>query len=158
MAERSVNKVILIGRLGKAAEQKFTPSGVAVSTYSIATTRRWKDQASGEWKDETDWHAIVHWRSENVVQFLVKGARVYIEGRNQTRSWEAADGVKRYRTEIVVEEMILLGANDRAPLAGAEQYDQPKAAHGTKPAASSDPPFDPGNKDGLGITDEDVPF
>src|ERR1043166_5333141 len=142
MSERSVNKVTLVGRLGKNAEQKFTPSGVAVSQFSVATSSRWKDKASGEWRDLTEWHHLVFWRSENVSQYLVKGCRVYVEGRIQTRSWEGTDGVKRYRTEIVVEELILLGDGTRKPLSGAEQYDQPRPA--SSKAASADPPFDPG--------------
>jgi single-strand DNA-binding protein len=154
MAERSVNKVILIGRLGKDAEQKFTPSGVAVASYSIATSRRWKDPGSGEWKDATDWHNLVHWKTENVVAYLVKGAKVYIEGRLQTRSWEK-DGKKHYMTEIVVENMILLGTPaDKGAPSGADQYDKPKSSASSGKASPADPPFDPG----LGITDEDVPF
>lgn len=150
MAERSVNKVILIGRLGKDAEQKFTPNGTAVASYSIATSRRFKD-ASGEWKDATDWHNLVHWKTENVIAYLVKGAKVYIEGRLQTRSWEK-DGRKHYITEIVVENMILLGTPaDKGAPSGADQYDKPPAASSGK-ASSADPPFDPG------VTDEDVPF
>jgi single-strand DNA-binding protein len=78
MASRSVNKVILIGHLGKDAETKFTPSGAAVTNYTLATNRRWKDQQSGEWKDETDWHRIVCWRMENVANYLLKGKQVYV--------------------------------------------------------------------------------
>jgi single-strand DNA-binding protein len=154
MAERSVNKVILIGRLGKDAEQKFTPNGTAVSSYSIATSRRWKDPGSGEWKDATDWHNLVHWKTENVIQYLVKGSKVYIEGRLQTRNYEK-DGKKHYITEIVVENMILLGSpTDKGAPSGAEQYDKKAPAASSGKASSADPPFDPG----LGITDEDVPF
>lgn len=160
MAERSVNKVILIGRLGKDAEQKFTQSGTAVSTFSIATSRRWKDQASGEWKDATDWTNIVFWRSENVIQYLVKGTKLYIEGRLQTRHYENKEGRKVYVTEVVAEELILLGGKeDRGAPSGGEQYDRPRNGAASKPgpAASPDPPFDSG-AGGLGITDEDVPF
>ena len=109
MASRSVNKVILLGHLGKDAETKFTPSGVARSSFTIATSRRWKDQQSGEWKEETDWHNIVLWRSENLASNLTKGKQVYVEGRLQTRSYEDRDGAKRYVTEIVADGVILLG-------------------------------------------------
>jgi len=81
MASRSVNKVILLGHLGKDAETKFTPSGVARSTFSIATSRRWKDQQSGEWKEETDWHNIVLWRAENLSSYLLKGKQVYVDAQ-----------------------------------------------------------------------------
>ena len=80
MASRSVNKVILLGHLGKDAETKFTPSGTAVSNFTLATSRRWKDQQTGEWKEETEWHRIVLWRSENVSNYLLKGKQVYVEG------------------------------------------------------------------------------
>src|SRR4051812_30739 len=105
MSERSGNRVILLGRLGKDAEQKCTPSGVAVSNYSIATSWRSQNQQTGEWKEHTDWHNIQHWRTENVSQYLVKGAKVYIEGRLQTRSYEK-DGQKRYVTEVVVDNLV----------------------------------------------------
>jgi len=105
---RSVNKVILVGNIGKDAETKFTPSGVARTTFSIATSRRWKDKQSGEWKEETDWHSVVAWRSENLANYLTKGKQVYIEGRLQTRSYEKG-GEKRYVTEVVSDDVILLG-------------------------------------------------
>src|SRR6202020_128704 len=79
MASRSVNKVILIGHLGKDAETKFTPSGVSRSNFTLATNRRWKDQQSGEWKEITDWHNVVLWRSENLTNYLQKGKQVYVE-------------------------------------------------------------------------------
>lgn len=80
MASRSVNKVILVGHLGKDAETRFTPSGVACTNFTVATNRRWKDQQTGEWKEETDWHRIVLWRSENLANYLTKGKQVYVEG------------------------------------------------------------------------------
>src|SRR5882724_5441133 len=125
---RSVNKVILIGNLGRDAETKFTPSGVAMTRFAVATSRRWKDQQSGEWKEETDWSNVVLWRQENVGQYLLKGKQVYIEGRLQTRSYEDKDGQKRYVTEVVAEELMLLGGRGDAPSvgggAGADEYSQ----------------------------------
>jgi single-strand DNA-binding protein len=109
MASRSVNKVILLGNLGRDAETKFTPNGTARTTFSIATGRRWKDQQTGEWKEETDWHNVVLWRSENVANFLTKGRQVYIEGRLQSRQYDDKDGNKRYVTEVVADELILVG-------------------------------------------------
>src|SRR5229473_47929 len=109
MASRSVNKVILVGHLGKDAETKFTQGGIPVTKFTIATGRRWKDQQSGEWKEETDWHNIVLWRAENLANYLLKGKQVYLEGRLQTRSYEDKEGKKVYTTEVVAEEVILLG-------------------------------------------------
>ena len=110
MASRSVNKVILIGHLGRDAETAFTASQTSVTKFSVATNRRWKDQQSGEWKEETNWTNVVLWRAENLAQYLTKGKQVYIEGRIRTRSWEDKDGNKRFTTEIVANQMQMLGA------------------------------------------------
>ena len=109
MASRSVNKVILVGHLGRDAETKFTPGGAAVTRFSVATNRRWKDKDSGEWKEETDWSNVVLWRSENLANYLTKGKQIYVEGRLQTRSYEDKDGKKVYATEVVADDVILLG-------------------------------------------------
>lgn len=160
MASRSVNKVILLGHLGKDAETKFTPNGVARSTFTLATNRRWKDQASGEWKEITDWHNIVLWRSENVTNYLQKGKQVYIEGRIENRSWEDKDGQKRYITEIVCDELILLSnRGDSGGGSGGGDYSQPpvsmpRSAQRQQPAAPATAPDDFNQ----GITDDDVPF
>src|SRR5271166_1403728 len=112
MASRSVNKVILVGHLGRDAETKFTPAGVSVTSFSVATNRRWKDQQSGEWKEETDWANVVLWRQENLANYLTKGKQVYVEGRLQTRSYDDKDGKKQYMTEVVADDVILLGGRD----------------------------------------------
>ena len=156
MASRSVNKVILIGNLGKDAESKFTPNGTSVATFSIATSWRQKDQQTGEWKDQTDWHNIVLWRSENVVPYLTKGTQVYIEGRLHTRSYEK-DGKKQYFTEVIAEELILLGGKRES--GGAGEYSQqpvsmPRSAQ--RPQAAPQSHEDAGSDQG--ITDDDVPF
>ena len=164
---RSVNKVILIGNLGRDAETKFTPGGVAVTKFSIATTRRVKDGQTGEWKDETDWSNVVLWRQENVGQYLLKGKQVYVEGRLQTRSYEDKDGQKKYITEVVADEVMLLGGRgDSGPMPGtsdefgvdstqpvsmprsAMQQRRPMAA----PKAEAEPGFDGG------VTNDDIPF
>jgi len=159
MASRSVNKVILLGHLGKDAETKFTPSGVSRSTFTVATNRRWKDQQSGEWKEITDWHNVVLWRSENLANYLLKGKQVYLEGRIETRSWEDKEGQKRYTTEVVCDEIILLGGRGDSGGGGGE-YSQdnvvsrPRPMQRPQPATSAPPPDDFGQ----GITDDDVPF
>src|SRR5512146_6407 len=118
MASRSVNKVILVGHLGRDAETKFTPSGVAVTKFSMATNRRWKDQQTGEWKEETDWHNVVLWRSENLANYLVKGKQIYVEGRLQTRSYDDKDGQKRWITEVVADDVILVGSSRDESMGG----------------------------------------
>src|SRR5581483_1412585 len=109
MASRSVNKVLLIGNLGRDAETKFTPSGISVTRFSVATTRSSKDQQTNEWKEETNWTNVVLWRQENLANYLTKGKQVYVEGRLQTRSYDDKDGKKVYATEVVAEEVLLLG-------------------------------------------------
>lgn len=157
MASRSVNKVILVGNLGRDAETKFTPSGTAVTRFAIATTRSWKDQQSNEWKEETNWSNVVVWRQENLANYLTKGKQVYVEGRLRTRSYDDKDGKKVYATEVVAEEVILLGGRgDSAP--GFEAGAQP-ATRGAAPGRGKG--AGTGAEDafgGMGVTDDDVPF
>lgn len=155
----SVNKVILVGNLGKDPELRYTPAGAAVATFSLATTERFKGK-DGQQQEKTEWHNIVAWRqlAEICGKFLHKGKQVYIEGRIQTRSYDDRDGNKRYITEIVADQMQMLG---RAGEEGGGGSSRP-AAGGGRPAAAapasaampdyesfSDPPFNP---------DDDIPF
>jgi single-strand DNA-binding protein len=112
-----INKAILIGRLGSDPEVRYTPSGVAVANFNIATSEEWKDKDSGEKKERTEWHRIVAWRKLGEIcgEYLSKGRQVYIEGRIQTRSWEDKDGNKRYTTEIVATDVQFLGGRDAGP-------------------------------------------
>lgn len=163
MASRSVNKVILVGHLGKDAETKFTPSGVPVARFSVATNRRWKDQQTGEWKEETDWVNVVLWRQENLANYLTKGKQVYVEGRIHTRSYEDKDGKKVYSTEVVADDVILLGGRGgEAGAGGGDDFGQmqsmprgprPQPQQARPAAAASEPSsFD------TGVTDDDIPF
>ena len=158
----SVNKVILIGNLGKDAETRFTPSGASVTNFNLATTRRWKDQASGEWKDKTDWHRVVYWRAENVANYLLKGKQVYVEGRLETRSYDDKEGKKVYITEVMCEHLVLLGSRQEGGSVPDEYSQQPVSMpRSARPAPSQSPsapsvPEDPGFNQG--ITDDDVPF
>ena len=122
----SLNKVMLIGNLGKDAETRQTPSGTSVSSFTLATTARIKDAATGDWKDKTDWHDVVLWRGERVAQYLTKGKKVFVEGRLQTRSWESQSGEKRYRTEVVCDSfgLMLLGGRDGQAAEGGGSYRQ----------------------------------
>lgn len=108
----AVNKAILIGRLGADPEIRYTPSGVAVANFSVATSQSWKDKNTGEKKEATEWHRIVAWNklAEICSEYLEKGRQVYIEGRMQTRSWEDKDGVVRYITEVVAGQVVFLAA------------------------------------------------
>jgi single-strand DNA-binding protein len=112
-----INKAILIGRLGADPEVRYTPSGVAVANFSIATSEEWKDKDTGEKKERTEWHRIVVWSKlgELCGEYLSKGRQVYIEGRIQTRSWDDRDGKKRYTTEIVATDVQFLGGRDGGP-------------------------------------------
>src|ERR1022692_3852611 len=129
----SVNKVILIGNLGKDAETKFIPSGTSVTTFNLATTRKWKDQQSGEWKEQTDWHRVKYWRAENVANYLLKGKQVYVEGRLETRSYDDKDGKKVYTTEVVCEHLVLLGSRQEGGGAAPQQTQPAARAHAAQP-------------------------
>lgn len=158
MASRSVNKVILVGNLGRDAETKFTAQGVPVTKFSVATARRWKDQSSGDWKEETEWHNVTLWRSENLAPYLLKGKQVFVEGRLRTSSYEDKEGQKRSFTEVVADDVILLGGRGGDAGGGGgdmgDSYGQPvsmpRSAQQRRPAPQQD--FDPG------ISDDDVPF
>jgi single-strand DNA-binding protein len=156
MASRSVNKVILVGHLGRDAETKYTPSGAAVTNFTLATSRRWKDQQTGEWKEETDWHRIVMWRAENVANYLTKGKQVYVEGRLQTRSYDDKDGKKTYTTEVVADDLILLSG--RGEGGGPSEFNQQPASaprSQSRQQAAQPPADDFGSQ---AISDDDVPF
>ncbi|MBW1913749.1 MAG: single-stranded DNA-binding protein [Deltaproteobacteria bacterium] len=105
-----VNKVILVGRLGRDPEVRYTPSGSAVANFSMATSEEWKDKDTGEKQERTEWHRIVAWRrlGEICGEYLSKGSQIYIEGRLQTREWEDRDGNKKYTTEIIAQSMQML--------------------------------------------------
>ena len=168
MASRSLNKVMLIGHLGKDAETRHTQSGTAVTNFTLATSWRTKNQQTGEWREETDWHDIVMWRAENVAAYLQKGKQVFIEGRLQTRSWEDQSGNKRYKTEVVAENLILLSSRggdagpppssdrDFAPPPQQQQSAAGASAGGEAPGASTGAESPAASNQG--ITDDDVPF
>jgi single-strand DNA-binding protein len=128
---RSVNKAIIVGNLGNDPEIRTTPSGTRVATLSVATNRRWVSR-TGETQEDTQWHRVVAWDklAEIAEQYLKKGDRVYLEGRIQYRQWEDQNGQKRYSTEIVANDMVMLGGRgegafepQKAPTYGGEDYD-----------------------------------
>ncbi|MEZ4598347.1 MAG: single-stranded DNA-binding protein [Syntrophotaleaceae bacterium] len=149
----SVNKVILVGNLGKDPELRYTPSGTPVCTFSIATSERFKDR-DGQQQEKTEWHNIVTWRglAEVCGKYLTKGKQVYIEGKIQTRSYDDRDGNKRYITEIVADQMQMLGrVGDEG--GGQSQRREPRQERtqnqSTRQDEFEDIPFNP---------DDDIPF
>lgn len=150
---RSVNKVILLGNLGKDPELKYTPSGQAVAKFSLATSDRWKDKASGEPQERTEWHNIVCWAklAETASQYLTKGSSVYLEGRIQTRSWDDKEGKRHYMTEVIVNEMVMLGGRGDGQGKGAARA----ASSGARASESPEPQY---SAPPVEITDDDIPF
>ncbi len=140
---RGVNKVILIGNLGGDPELRYTPNGHAVASFNIATTEGRKDK-DGNWNDHTEWHRVVTWNklAETAGEYLKKGSQVYIEGRIQTRQWEDKEGVKRYQTEIVAQNLQMLGRrSDGAPAATDDFPAEPEPDKESGGDESSDLPF-----------------
>jgi len=126
----SLNRATLIGNLGKDPEIRYTPDGAAVCNVSIATTSTWRDKASGERREETEWHRIVFYGrlAEIAGEYLKKGRTVFVEGRLKTRKWQDKDsGTDRYSTEIIADQMQMLGGRDNGPVAGNDAgYNSPK--------------------------------
>ncbi len=140
----SLNKVMLIGNVGRDPEMRYLQSGEPVTTFSVATNRRWTG-TDGQPRDETEWHNVVAWRklAEQCNEYLTKGRKVYIEGRLQTRSWDGPDGQKRYRTEIVANTMVMLDSRDpRGREGGMGMSDDREAApHDENVIDLEDTPF-----------------
>src|SRR5262245_16770780 len=141
----SVNKVILVGNLGRDAELRYTPGGAAVATLNMATTEVWNDKA-GQRQEKTEWHRVVLWgkTAESLAEYLTKGKQIYVEGRLQTRQWDDKDGNKRYTTEIRSDRVVLLsgGGGRSAPA------DRSEAPSGHAPVQEPSEP----------LTDDDIPF
>ena len=167
----SVNKVILIGNLGRDPEVRYAPSGSAICNVTIATSRNWKDKASGERQEETEWHRVVFYDrlAEIAGEYLKKGRPVYVEGRLKTRKWQDKDGRDNYTTEIVAEEMQLLGSREGGggggpgmgpDDGGSHERGEPRAA---APAAAPRAPAArpapaPKSVTGFDDMDDDIPF
>ena len=151
---RGVNKVILVGNLGKDPDMKYTASGAAIANITVATSESWTDKQTGEKQEKTEWHRVVFFRrlAEIVGEYLRKGSQVYIEGKLQTRKWQDQNGQDRYTTEIVASEMQMLGSR------GGEAGSRPQQGGGgfrgdtqtQQPAAQSQPNSD--------FDDDDIPF
>lgn len=163
----SVNKAILVGNLGKDPDLRYTPAGTAVATFSMATTERYKDR-DGNRQEKTEWHNIVAWRqlAEICGKYLHKGKQVYIEGKIQTRSYEDRDGNKRYITEVVADQMQMLGSRDDnqgGGYGGGQGYAQ-GGQQGTNSAGQQSQPQQPQQKQQGGFEepafnpDDEIPF
>ena len=143
---KSVNKVILVGNVAQDPEVKYTPSGIPIAKFSLATNERFKDR-SGEWQDRTEWHNVVAWQrlAEIIGEHVKKGSKLYIEGKLETSSWDDRQGgKKRYRTEIVARDIVLLGPHGDAEENGTANRNGHEH-HQAHPSPSE-------------ITDEDIPF
>ena len=156
----SVNKVILIGNLGRDPEVRYAASGSAICNVTLATSRQWKDKTSGERQEETEWHRVVFYDrlAEIAGEYLKKGRPVYVEGRLKTRKWTDKDGVEKYTTEIVASEMQLLGGREgggSGGMGGGDEGAAPRSAPAPRPAPAPKPaPKASGFED----MDDDIPF
>ena len=149
----SVNKVILVGNLGRDAELRYTPGGAAVATLSLATTEVWNDK-TGQRQERTEWHRIILWgkQAESLQEYLKKGKQIYVEGRLQTRQWDDKDGNKRYTTEVKSDRLTLLGGGS-----GRSNIGEGRSNVGE--GQSSSQPESVGNGEAVNpITDDDIPF
>ena len=159
----SINKVIVIGNLGRDPEVRYTPSGAAVCNVSVATTRNWKDKNSGDKVEETEWHRVVLYDrlAEIAGEYLKKGRSVYIEGRLKTRKWQDKDGKDNYTTEIVAENMQLLGNGEggaqREGGQGGGAPQQQSRGQASRPA-SAPAPSSSNSSSGFSDPDPDIPF
>lgn len=152
----SVNKVIIVGNLGRDPETRYMPNGDAVTNIAVATTESWKDKNSGEKMEKTEWHRITFYRklAEIAGQYLKKGASVYVEGRLQTRKWEK-DGVDHYTTEIIADTMQMLGTR----AAGGDDQPRPAQAQGSRNAyADERGKSQPRPAPHFSDMDDDIPF
>ncbi len=152
MASRGVNKVILVGNLGKDPETRYMPSGGAVTNITVATSETWKDKATGQPQERTEWHRVVFFNrlAEIAGEYLKKGSKVYIEGSLRTRKWQGQDGQDRYTTEIVANEMQMLDSRSGGSTGGYEEPPMPTEA----PQVASKPAAQPVKDD----FEDDIPF
>jgi len=152
---RGINKVILIGNLGKDPEVRYMPSGGAVANLTLATSENWKDKSTGENQERTEWHRVVMFGrlGEIAGEYLKKGSKVYIEGKLQTRKWQGQDGQDRYTTEIVANEMQMLDSRG----GGSSDFGGAPAGGASKPQKSA-PATASSDNGGFDDFDDDIPF
>jgi single-strand DNA-binding protein len=157
-----LNKVVLIGNLGSDPDVRHMPNGAAVVNISVATTMRWKDKQTGEKKETTEWHRVIFFNrlAEVAGEYLKKGAQVYIEGRLQTRKWTDQQGVERYSTEIVANEMHMLGRKSEQQYQAYQGGGAPRQQPASNGGRNEQPPVPNGPPDGMydDFDDSDIPF
>jgi len=153
---RGINKVILVGNLGKDPETRYMPSGKAVTNFSIATSESWKDKQTGEQKEQTEWHNIVMYDrlAEIAAEYLRKGSQVYVEGRLRTRKWQDKEGRDRYTTEIIANEMQMLGSRAGGGGMGTESRAEPRPAAPAERGGGAPAPSSSARDE----FDDDIPF
>jgi single-strand DNA-binding protein len=151
----SVNKVILVGNLGRDAELRYTPGGAPVATLNLATTEVWNDKASGQKQEKTEWHRIVLWgkSAEALSEYLTKGKQIYVEGRLQTRKWQDKDGNDKYSTEIRSDRIVLLAGGGGGGGGRTQQRGAGAGAHAGG-GEHTEPMGEPVSE----LTDDDIPF
>lgn len=175
---RSLNKVMLLGNLGSDPETRFTNSGAPIARFSIATTRRWRDNRTDEWREETDWHDVVSFgrNAEIVGEYLQKGRQCFVEGELRTSSWER-EGVRNYRTEVYARNIILLGGSggqgrsgggysgspprggsDRSSRSENDGFNTKSDRQGSSGGQGSRPSGSTGADDNFDDLDDDIPF
>ena len=156
---RSLNRVQLIGNLTRDPELRYTPTGTAVCSFGLATNRSWTTEA-GEKREEADFHRIVAWGKlgELCSQFLVKGRKVYVEGRLSTRSWQAQDGQQKSITEVVIDDMILLDSKGSQQSVKSEAPEEPKTTGSKKKEVEEEVPSPAGVSSDEDVKPEDIPF
>jgi single-strand DNA-binding protein len=157
----SVNKVILVGNLGRDAELRYTPGGAPVATLNLATTEVWNDKTSGQKQEKTEWHRIVLWgkSAESLSEYLTKGKQIYVEGRLQTRKWQDKDGHDKYTTEIRGDRIVLLGGGGGGGgTAGGGRSQQRGAGAGAVAGAGGGGEHEPMGEPITDLTDDDIPF
>jgi single-strand DNA-binding protein len=155
----SVNKVILVGNLGRDAELRYTPGGAPVATLNMATTEVWNDKASGQKQEKTEWHRIVLWgkSAESLSEYLSKGKQIYVEGRLQTRKWQDKDGNDKYTTEIRGDRIVLLGGGGGGGgMGGGGGRQQQRGAAGAGAGGGGE--HEPMGEPITDLTDDDIPF
>jgi single-strand DNA-binding protein len=158
---RGINKVILVGNLGQDPETRYMPSGGAVTNIAIATSESWKDKQTGQPVEKTEWHRVVFFNrlAEIAGEYLKKGSQIYIEGKLQTRKWQDQTGADRFTTEIVANELQMLGARQNAPPAqghepqGAQQNNRPLPPPSNQPSGAHN-----NGAPGINSFDDDIPF
>ena len=157
MASRGVNKVILIGNLGADPETRYMPSGGAVTNVRLATSESWRDKNSGDTQERTEWHRVVFFNklAEIAAEYLRKGSQVYIEGSIRTRKWQGQDGQDRYTTEIVADEMQMLGGRSSG---GSADFDAPPAQQSKPQGGSRAPAPQSSEPNPVADFDDDIPF